>query len=196
MILPDQILKRLLSEFDGDAVKVFLYHAYFGETIVPTEAEVYLNIDQEEIREIEETLKKAKMWGFIEKFPKLSHFAQEYDNYMSAVSYAFGITRDLSEDEFEYVNGWFFHMKYPMDLVVYACMLTKEQTGGVAFAYANKILLNWEINDIESLDDLNAVYRLRRGTKLKRERMQIQARKLVNSIMTGWKEEEDDREEV
>lgn len=196
MILPDQILKRLLKEFDGDTVKVFLYHAYFGESIDLLEAETYLDIDQEDIREIEEDLKKAKMWGFIEKFPHLSRFAQEYDKYISGVSFAFGITRDLSEDEFEYVNGWFFQMKYSMELVVYACMLTREQTGGAAFAYADKILLNWEINDIESLDDLNAVYKIHRGARLKKERLQIQARKLVNSIMTEWKEEEDDREEI
>ena len=76
---------------------------------------------------------------------------------------AFGITgRSLVENEKNYIKTWTNDYKFELPIIQEACARTIAGSGGINFAYCDKILSNWKnegvhnLEDIRKLDELHA----------------------------------------
>ncbi len=68
---------------------------------------------------------------------------------------AFGQSgRQPVASEEKYMKQWLLEMEMPLPLVLLACEKTVEATGKAAFAYADKILQNWEKAGIQTVEDV------------------------------------------
>ena len=64
------------------------------------------------------------------------------------------LKRSLSNEEARYALLWGVQYKYPLDLVVYACIITMKRTGNGVCPYADAVLRNLKENGFESLEDI------------------------------------------
>ena len=72
-----------------------------------------------------------------------------------AIMRAFGQGKRLPAPEEEtYMKKWLREYKLPLDVVVTACERTIMRTGGVSFAYADKILREWHQAGVKSQADI------------------------------------------
>ncbi|MGI5959043.1 MAG: DnaD domain protein [Massiliimalia sp.] len=67
----------------------------------------------------------------------------------------FGISgRKLIASEEKFIASWFEKYHFPLDMIQLAYEKTVQNTGKVAFAYTNKILLNWNKKGFSTLQDV------------------------------------------
>lgn len=71
------------------------------------------------------------------------------------VKQMFGIAgRNLLSSEEKFIISWFAEFNFSLDVIELAYEKTIKNTGKVAFAYTNKILLNWHKKGYKTLDDI------------------------------------------
>lgn len=127
---------------------------------------------------------KAEMYAYfqITDIETLLLFEENYSNYLTAIKEAFGIDRLLSNRELKYICDWLLYEKYPLDLVVYACLITKDRLQQIAIPYTDKILFNWKQNGITSIHDAIQNNQLRSMSKLHHLSLQKRAQNITNQI--------------
>ena len=85
-----------------------------------------------------------------------------------AVVKAFGISgRNLNTREEGYLNKWISTYHFSDDLISEACDRALNNTGKVSFAYAEKILNEWNENGIKTMSDVKKKDALKKSTKPK-----------------------------
>lgn len=74
---------------------------------------------------------------------------------VSKVKDAFGIERNLSKREVEFVEKWAYDYKMNFDMIAAAYqIMCNNGISKVSFAYIDKILANWDSENIRSLDKI------------------------------------------
>lgn len=87
-----------------------------------------------------------------EEFLKLSTQKKTNESKIKAM---FGLgQRTLIQSEEKFINTWFTEFQYDLDIIQLAFEKTIKNTGKVAFAYTNKILLNWHKKGYRTLKDI------------------------------------------
>lgn len=109
----------------------------------------------------------------------LKKFEDNYHIYSSVIIDVFSLNRSLYISEIKYVIDWLLYDEYPLDLVIYACLITKDRLQQIAIPYTNKILFNWNKNGISTLDDIVQNTSFRNLSRLKLHSLQNQARTIV-----------------
>ncbi len=64
--------------------------------------------------------------------------------------------RALSQTEKKYINLWTYEKSIPVELIAEAYDRTVEATGKLSWAYMNKILLNWQEQGFERVEQVRA----------------------------------------
>lgn len=84
----------------------------------------------------------------LQKLSKEQEFARE-------IKRMFGIAgRKLIPSEEKFISAWFQQYQFPLEVIELAYEKTIQNTGKVAFAYTNKILLNWHKKGYRTLEDI------------------------------------------
>ena len=99
--------------------------------------------------------------------------------FQAAIKVTFMLNRPLSYEEVRYAFLWGMRYKYPVDLVVYACMITLERTGNEACPYADAVLRNLKESGFESLKDME----VRKGGSKKLRSDIRKAQRIVNVLV-------------
>ena len=91
--------------------------------------------------------------------------AKQYSSaYLSTsftVKNAFGINnRSLVEAELSYINRWSRDFGFSDEIIAEACHRTILKAKTASFEYADSILLNWNQNDVSSMEDIEALDRM------------------------------------
>ena len=85
-----------------------------------------------------------------------------YSKDTSAVMKAFGIMgRNAGTAEQEFMRRWFKEFGFDAAIVTEACNRTLTATGAASFPYADKILTGWKENGVRTLQDVEALDKLR-----------------------------------
>lgn len=71
-----------------------------------------------------------------------------------AVCKAFGIRRDLGAIEKQFIDKWFDEYQFDLSIVLEACNRTMLNTNKPDFKYTDKILHNWTLQGVHTLDDI------------------------------------------
>lgn len=142
---------------------------------IDTDVLLYLmaNLQENEKYSEEYFAKVAKQW----KDSNILHFEdigikETEDEYYTAAKQGFAIHRMLTKKELEYIEKW---KRYGLSykLVKLACERTVFQTGKIAFAYCDKILREWQQNNVQSELDiatLDKEYKKQRREELARRK--------------------------
>ena len=92
-----------------------------------------------------------------------------YSKDTSAVMKAFGIMgRNAGTAEQEFMRRWFKEFGFDAAIVTEACNRTITATGAASFPYADKILTGWKENGVRTLQDVEAVDKLRQEKQAKK----------------------------
>lgn len=83
----------------------------------------------------------------------LSMFSRDFKGIMKA----FGIYgRNPSPTETEYMSAWINELNMPLELLLHACDQAVLNTGGISFAYADKIVRAWHAEGIDTIETAKA----------------------------------------
>ena len=92
-----------------------------------------------------------------------------YSKDTSAVMKAFGIMgRNAGTAEQEFMRRWFKEFGFDAAIVTEACNRTLTATGAASFPYADKILTGWKENGVRTLQDVEALDKLRQEKQAKK----------------------------
>lgn len=92
-----------------------------------------------------------------------------YSKDTSAVMKAFGIMgRNAGTAEQEFMRRWFKEFGFDAAIVTEACNRTLTATGTASFPYADKILTGWKENGVRTLQDVEALDKLRQEKQAKK----------------------------
>ena len=92
-----------------------------------------------------------------------------YSKDTSAVMKAFGIMgRNAGTAEQEFIRRWFKEFGFDSMIVTEACNRTLTATGSASFPYADKILAGWKENGVRTLQDVEALDKLRQEKQAKK----------------------------
>ena len=92
-----------------------------------------------------------------------------YSKDTSAVMKAFGIMgRNAGTAEQEFIRRWFKEFGFDSMIVTEACNRTLTATGSASFPYADKILTGWKENGVRTLQDVEALDKLRQEKQAKK----------------------------
>lgn len=80
----------------------------------------------------------------------------DYRTVYNTVRRAFGIKRSLAEAEKIFITNWTMTMHFSYEMIMEACNRTILATGEPSFKYANKILCEWQKNNIVTIEDLTS----------------------------------------
>ena len=95
----------------------------------------------------------------------LKNIQQSKSNYYN-ISKIFGINnRTLSEWEKNYIDKWFTDFNFSQDIIKEAYNKTIDNIGKISFPYINKILSDWNLNNITSLDQVSDIKPKIKSTK-------------------------------
>ncbi len=87
-----------------------------------------------------------------EEYLKLCSLHQNQTNQIKRI---FGISgRALTSTEKASIKTWLLEYQFPMEMIQLAYEKTVQNTGKLAFAYINKILLNWNEKGYKTLEDV------------------------------------------
>lgn len=73
----------------------------------------------------------------------------------SKIKTAFGIERNLSKTENEYIETWSVSYKMSFDMILAAYEIMCKNVSKISFAYINKILSNWNDEGIHTVDKIS-----------------------------------------
>ena len=92
-----------------------------------------------------------------------------YSKDTSAVMKAFGIMGwNAGTAEQEFMRRWFKEFGFDAAIVTEACNRTLTATGAASFPYADKILTGWKENGVRTLQDVEALDKLRQEKQAKK----------------------------
>ena len=159
----------LLSSIEKDTstllpIEVVLLIMYCSEYLLLPESLIkYLIVKYENNSDINILECKAEWCANfgITDVDMLKKFEKNYHIYSSVIKDIFSLNRSLYINEIKYIIDWLLYDDYPLDLVIYACLITNERLQQIAIPYTDKILFNWNRVGITSLDDIiqNASFR-------------------------------------
>lgn len=92
-----------------------------------------------------------------------------YNSNCYGILKAFGINgRAPGKTELNYIKKWTNEMGFPLEIVLKACDKTILSIHQPSFDYADKILENWLINNVKTLDDIEALdYNHKKASNIK-----------------------------
>ena len=163
-------------------IEIIFLIMYCIEFLLLPEALIkYLIINYENVSDINILEYKAEWCANfgITDVGMLKKFEDNYHIYSSVIKDVFSLNRSLYISEIKYVIDWLLYDEYPLDLVIYACLITKDRLQQIAIPYTNKILFNWNKNGISTLDDIVQNTSFRNLSRLKLHSLQNQARTIV-----------------
>lgn len=123
---------------------------------LPIDVVQYLFTKSKANTDLNTLLIRAEMWADFELTDLATIYYYENNRvyYLNAVKEAFSVDDTFTRSELIYIFDWMLRDKYPLELVVYACLITKEQINKISLPYANKILANWREGSIMSVEDI------------------------------------------
>ncbi len=132
--------------FSGDVLEFLVeYCVEIGHTNLAYMEKVALNWHKDGCRTLKEVKAAARSF-------------EEVNAMEAAVKKAFGISgRILGTAEREAVDRWARQYKMPPELAEEACSRSLKATGKVSFGYADKILKDWDGQDIHTAEKLKSL---------------------------------------
>lgn len=106
----------------------------------------------------------------IDSIEKVESYIKLFDETYKKIMVAFGLrSQEPAPVQLEYMKKWVIELKIPINVIEEACKKTILQIGKPKFEYADKILINWKnqnIDTIEKIKEQDDKFKLEKQLKL------------------------------
>lgn len=154
VFIAEQYLGRTLTATDLNAIFYFYDGLHLSIELIEYLIEYCVSNKHTSIRYIE---KVALAWaenGY-QTVAQAKQANGQYNQLYSAVMKAMGITgRSLVSAEVAYIDKWKNDFGFSVELIQKACEKTIQSIHEPSFEYADRILSNWKLNGISTLEDV------------------------------------------
>lgn len=157
LFVAEQYLGKTLTRTDVDAITYFYDTLHFSADLIEYLIEYCVENGHKSIHYIQ---KVALAWAdeHIETAEQARSTSAIYNRNCYSVLNAFGIKgRGPAAAELDYIRRWTDDAKFDLDLILEACSRTIHATHQPSFEYTDKILQNWQKNQVRTLADVHTL---------------------------------------
>ncbi|MDK2802246.1 MAG: DnaD domain protein [Oscillospiraceae bacterium] len=153
----EQIISRPITYIEKTTITSILNSTHIKPDVLLMVFEYCIKINKMSIRYVKSICndwdkKNIHTHELAEKY--LKNIEESKSNHFN-ISKLFGINnRALSEWEKNYIDKWFTEFNFSQDIIKEAYNKTIDNIGKISFPYINKILTDWNLNNITSLSQI------------------------------------------
>ncbi|MGN1098624.1 MAG: DnaD domain protein [Clostridia bacterium] len=148
----EQLLGKPLTQREITAIFNFMDWYGMDGNLILMLFEYCISIDKKNFAYIEKVAQSWNKEGIndIKSAEAVIKRAREEKKFHGQCKKLFGIDRNFTSSELKYINSWKTDMGFSLDMVSQAYEITVKNTGKLAFAYMNKILMSWHQKGIKT----------------------------------------------